>query len=98
MPTLIKTVLALLVATLSPMVVMAQDGPSTPTKNEVSTVGIMPHRGMTMEQVKQSFGEPAKIIAPVGKPPISRWVYDGFIVYFEDSYVIHALMTTDNAQ
>lgn len=98
MPILTKTVIALIVATLLPMVVMAQDAHAPPTKGAVSTVGIMPHRGMTTEQVKKSFGEPAKIIAPVGKPPISRWIYDGFVVYFEDGYVIHSLATTDSPQ
>lgn len=60
-------------------------------KNEVSTIGIMPSRGMTMEQVKKSFGAPEKIIAAVGKPPITRWLYDGFAVYFENDRVIHSL-------
>jgi hypothetical protein len=30
-------------------------------------------------------------IAAVGEPPISRWVYPQFVVYFEGSYVIHAV-------
>ena len=98
MPTLFTAIIVLVAATMLPMVVMAQDTPIPQNKDEVSTVGIMPHRGMTMEQVKQSFGEPIKTIAPVGKPPISRWVYDGFIVYFEDGHVIHALATADGKQ
>lgn len=52
----------------------------------------MPGRGMTMEQVEARFGPPQERIAEVGKPPITRWVYDGFTVYYEDQYVIHAVM------
>jgi len=100
MHTLAKTIIALIAATMLSGA-QAEGNPSAATKKdeakkeEVSTVGIMPHRGMTMEQVKQSFGEPKKKIAPVGKPPITRWVYDGFIVYFEDGHVIHSLATAD---
>ena len=42
-----------------------------------------PARGMTMEQVAAKFGEPATKVPAVGQPPISRWEYPGFIVYFE---------------
>jgi len=103
MQTLAKTVITLISATIM-SAALAQGTPPTTTKKEevkkeeVSTVGIMPHRGMTMEQVKQSFGEPKKTIAPVGKPPITRWIYEGFIVYFEDGHVIHSLATADSTQ
>jgi hypothetical protein len=55
----------------------------------------MPARGSTMNQVKKKFGEPKEIIEPKGKasknkPPITRWVYDNYIVYFENNRVIHS--------
>jgi hypothetical protein len=50
-----------------------------------------PARGMTMEQVAAKFGEPATKVPAVGQPPISRWEYPGFIVYFEHEHVIHAV-------
>jgi len=28
----------------------------------------------------------------VGKPPISRWEYPGFVVYFEHEHVIHSVV------
>ncbi len=59
-----------------------------------TAIGIMPHRGMSMEQVTQHFGKPESSVAAVGTPPISRWHYDGFIVYFENNRVINSLMTT----
>jgi len=51
-----------------------------------------PTRGMTMSQVAAQFGAPASKIPAVGKPPISRWEYPGFIVYFEKDYVIHSVV------
>ncbi len=42
-----------------------------------------PARGMTMDQVASKFGAPVTKVPAVGKPPISRWEYPGFVVYFE---------------
>jgi hypothetical protein len=51
-----------------------------------------PARGMTMDQVATKFGAPVTKVPAVGKPPISRWEYPGFIVYFEANYVIHSVV------
>ena len=51
-----------------------------------------PTRSMTMEQVKDQFGNPLEIHGPVGNPPITRWVYDRFVVHFEHEYVIHSVV------
>ena len=50
-----------------------------------------PRRGMKQEKVQQQLGRPIEIIPAVGKPPISRWVYDDRIVYFEYTSVIHVV-------
>jgi len=50
-----------------------------------------PARGMTMEEVTGRWGEPAVKDAAVGEPPIVRWEYTGFIVYFESNAVIHSV-------
>lgn len=52
-----------------------------------------PPRGITMDQVLARYGEPAERVAPVGgdrpqHPPITRWVYGDFTVYFEHDKVI----------
>lgn len=52
-----------------------------------------PARGMTMSQVESKFGAPASKVAAVGQPPISRWQYPGFVVYFESDHVIHAVVS-----
>lgn len=51
-----------------------------------------PTLGMSKESVEKQFGSPAERVAPKGKPPISRWVYDDFIVYFEFDTVIHSVI------
>jgi hypothetical protein len=53
---------------------------------------ITPTRGMTMDQVATKFGAPVTKVPAVGKPPISRWEYPGFVVYFEADHVIHSVV------
>lgn len=50
-----------------------------------------PTRGMTQARVRANFGEPNTTVAAVGDPPISRWVYPEFVVFFEYDKVIHSV-------
>ena len=50
-----------------------------------------PTRGMSQTNVRSKFGSPAAVRAAVGDPPITRWEYQDFIVYFEYDKVIHAV-------
>ena len=50
-----------------------------------------PARGITMGAVEAKFGAPANRHAAVGTPPITRWDYAGFVVYFEHDRVIDAV-------
>ena len=52
----------------------------------------MPVRGMTKNEVEAKFGAPSEKIPAVGEPPISRWVYPDYTVYFEKQYVIHSVI------
>lgn len=54
--------------------------------------GSRPTRGMTQTRVESKFGAPNSRRAAVGDPPISRWEYDGFVVYFEYDKVIHSVV------
>jgi hypothetical protein len=47
-----------------------------------------PGTGLNMDQVKSRYGKPNNILPAVGDPPITRWVYAGFTVYFEHNLVI----------
>ena len=51
-----------------------------------------PARGMTMQTVEARFGAPQNRHEAVGKPPITRWDYPTFTVFFEHQYVIHAVV------
>jgi hypothetical protein len=51
-----------------------------------------PDRGMTMKTVEAKFGAPQERHPAVGKPAITRWDYPGFSVFFENEYVIHAVV------
>jgi len=50
-----------------------------------------PARGITMASVEKKFGAPAEKHPAVGKPPITRWDYPTFSVFFEYERVIHAV-------
>ncbi len=63
-------------------------------KTDVESYSIdLPGRGMTMTEVEKHFGPPGKKMDEVGTPPITRWIYEDFTVYFEYQYVIHAVAT-----
>jgi hypothetical protein len=51
-----------------------------------------PTSGMTAENVEAKFGSPDVKVAPVGDPPITRWEYKDFVVFFEYDRVIHAVV------
>jgi hypothetical protein len=50
-----------------------------------------PKRGSTQVSVESKFGKPDATRAPVGDPPIERWEYKDFVVYFEYDRVIHTV-------
>ena len=50
-----------------------------------------PRRGMSMEKVQFTYGQPLGISETVGKPPITHWIYNDRVVYFEYSTVIHVV-------
>ncbi|MET1253760.1 hypothetical protein [Aliikangiella maris] len=50
-----------------------------------------PKTGLSMQQVESKYGSPAHKLPAVGDPPITRWQYSSFTVYFEHDRVIHAV-------
>ena len=60
------------------------------------SVDSRPKPGMSMTAVESSYGAPAERHRAVGganaqQPPITRWDYPAFSVYFEHDRVIHAV-------
>lgn len=57
-----------------------------------------PARGMKMGQIEERFGTPQERLAAVGtpgsvhQPPIARWVYPNYTVYFENQHVITSVV------
>lgn len=48
--------------------------------------------GLSQQAVLARFGEPLERIAAIGQPPIGRWVYETFTVYFEYDIALHAVV------
>ena len=51
-----------------------------------------PAGGTTMVHVEQTYGAPEQRLGTIGDPPITRWLYSNFVVYFEYDRVIHAVV------
>ena len=52
-----------------------------------------PSRGITMHKVESEYGSPSERHAAIGSPPITRWDYPGFSVFFERDHVIHSVVS-----
>ncbi len=92
----IRAVISLLCATLVAGAALAEtvvvDGKVTVESSSVAH----PSRGMLMSAVERQFGEPATRHPAVGQPPITRWDYPAFSVFFERDRVIHAVVTGEH--
>jgi len=56
-----------------------------------------PRAGMSMARVRETFGEPAKENPAIGDPPITRWDYPGYSVFFEYDLVLHSVIKRPEA-
>jgi hypothetical protein len=59
----------------------------------------LPKKGMSMAEVERKYGAPRSKLDPRGggsvhQPVINRWQYPDYIVYFEKSHVVHAVLNT----
>lgn len=55
------------------------------------TQATAPNKGAHKSSVQAQFGNPKQTYSAVGDPPISRWVFDQFTVYFEYDHVVHSV-------
>ncbi len=51
-----------------------------------------PQNGQKMDNIETQYGTPIEKVMAIGEPPISRWVYSEFTVYFENETVLHAVL------
>ena len=63
-------------------------GEQAPELRDLAT----PERGMSSRTVLTRFGEPISLGKPVGEPPITKWTYEHYTVYFESDTVIHSVL------
>lgn len=52
----------------------------------------LPRRGITKSQVESEYGAPKLKHPAIGDPPITRWDYEGFSVFFEYNHVLHSVI------
>ena len=52
----------------------------------------LPANGLTMAEVEQRFGTPLERRNAVGDPPITRWIYPDYSVFFEHRLVIESVL------
>ena len=52
----------------------------------------LPENGTPAEQVRARFGDPVETHSAVGNPPIIRWDYDRWSVYFEYDLVLFTVL------
>jgi len=84
----IFTVLALLFGVLGTVNAQTLDMEGVASGSD----GARPSSGMTAASVESTFGAPDAKVAPVGDPPITRWEYKDFVVFFEYDRVIHTVV------
>jgi len=82
---------ALIVAAACSTAALADELTTPPAPSSQANV---PARGTSMEKVEAQFGAPAERLPAVGEPPITRWKYPGFEVYFEHQLVIHTVVSS----
>lgn len=52
----------------------------------------LPGNGLRMAEVESRFGQPRERRPAVGEPPITRWVYEDYSVFFEHDRVIDSVL------
>lgn len=65
---------------------------------QVLKISNMPQFGQTMKNISKKFGPAKRISVSEGKvtkrnPKITRWDYQNFSVFFENSQVIHSVVS-----
>lgn len=63
-----------------------------PVGQQGESVAGLPHKGESRGSVLERFGLADEEHPPVGQPPITRWDYRSFSVYFEYDHVINSVL------
>ncbi|NQD79533.1 phosphodiesterase [Pseudomonas seleniipraecipitans] len=87
---MIPSPLLLALALLLPMAAQA-DTLTIPIGQQGADLTDLPQLGQSKRSVLERFGLADEEHAPIGKPPITRWDYREFSVYFEYDHVINSV-------
>ena len=71
---------------------LAVPAPASVAPPAATSAPATPPRGTSMDDVRSKFGAPAQEVPAVGTPPITRWEYSGYIVFFENDKVLHTVI------
>ncbi len=83
--------LAALIVARSSMAALADELTTPPAPRQP---GQCATPGTSIEKVEAQFNAPTERLPAVGEPPITRWKYPGFEVYFEHQLVIHTVASS----
>lgn len=91
-----KVFRSLLIASLLTVPTIRAEVLELPTGDPAATLDV-PSRGMSQAAVARRYGEPLRRHAPVGggspqQPPITRWDYDGWSVFYENNTVVDVVV------
>lgn len=94
-PTMKKCLLATLIL-ITPLALTSVAVADVLLVDEVRQVERMdlPKNGLSKAEVEMRFGEPGRRHSAVGEPPISRWDYGDYSVYFEYDLVLFTVLST----
>ncbi len=82
-----------LAATATPAVAVAETiAIPLASQGQGQQLPAMPRRGIEKAQVLKEFGEPISRSPAIGDPPITRWEYGDYYVFFEYEHVIHSVV------
>ncbi len=90
--TLLLLPIMLVPATANADVLLIPDVETSDTRPE------FPQNGLSMSTVQQQYGEPLIKHPAIGEPPITRWEYQDFTVFFENDKVITAVQKSQHTE
>jgi hypothetical protein len=91
MTRMVLTLMLALFAGLAPFGLLSADVLLIEEVRQAERMNV-PANGTSMDDVRARFGDPSNKNAAVGDPPITRWDYDGWSVYYEYGLVLFTVL------
>ena len=91
MTRMVLTLILALFASLAPFGLLSADVLLIEEVRQAERMDV-PANGISMDDVRARFGDPSSKNAAVGDPPITRWDYDSWSVYYEYGLVLFTVL------